>query len=108
MNSVPRLISDPDATARTLAAFAGTFGGLRLMPLPPLNASEDAGLFGTAAVPPAGGWFWGGLETESTPAVRRAGRLEPCDHSPEFAPVLEPALNTGIQALTVATLAWQR
>jgi hypothetical protein len=36
------------------------------------------------------------------------GRLDslPGNHSPHFAPVIEPTLTTGIQALTVAARAW--
>jgi hippurate hydrolase len=38
------------------------------------------------------------------------GRLDslPGNHSPYFAPVVEPTLTTGIQALTVAARTWLR
>jgi amidohydrolase len=108
IHSSPILVSDPDATARTVAAFTAAFGEQRLLPLPPLNSSEDVGVLGTAAGVPTVYWFWGGLDTESTLASLGAGQLDtlPINHSPEFAPVAEPTLSTGIQALVVAARAW--
>jgi len=106
--SAPLLVSDPDATARTVAAFSAAFGAERLLPLPPIAASEDAGALGAAAGAPTVYWFWGGLEAESTLAALRDGGLDtlPTNHSPEFAPVIEPTLSTGIQALVVAARTW--
>jgi amidohydrolase len=106
--SAPVLVSDPDATERTVAAFAAAFGTQRLLPLPLLNASEDAGVLGAAAGVPTVYWFWGGLETETTLAAMREGRIDtlPVNHSPEFAPVIEPTLSTGIQTLVTAARTW--
>jgi amidohydrolase len=108
IHSSPMLVSDPDATARTVAAFTAAFGEQRLLPLPPINGSEDVGVLGAAAGVPTVYWFWGGLDTESTLAALGAGKLDtlPINHSPEFAPVVEPTLSTGIQALVVAARAW--
>jgi amidohydrolase len=106
--SAPLLVSDPDATARTVAAFTDAFGPRRLLPLPQLAACEDVGALGAAAGVPTVYWFWGGLDTDSTLAALRDGRIDtlPSNHSPDFAPVIEPTLSTGIQALVVAARAW--
>ncbi|MHC5256455.1 amidohydrolase [Streptomyces sp. UC4497] len=106
--SVPALVSDPDATATTLAAFAGHFGEQRIIPMPPVNASEDVGVFGDAIGVPTVFWFWGGLDTETVVAALRDGKLDdlPANHSPHFAPEIEPTLSTGVEALTVAALTW--
>ncbi|WP_327654042.1 amidohydrolase [Streptomyces sp. NBC_00483] len=106
--SVPALVSDPDATATTLAAFAGHFGDQRIIPMPPVNASEDVGVFGDAIGVPTVFWFWGGLDTETVVAALRDGTLDdlPANHSPHFAPEIEPTLSTGVEALTVAALTW--
>lgn len=106
--SAPVLVSDPEATARTVAAFTAAFGPERVIPRPPIAASEDAGVLGEAAGVPTVYWFFGGLDTESTLAALRDGRLNtlPSNHSPEFAPVIEPTLSTGVQALVVAARAW--
>ncbi|MER5439919.1 amidohydrolase [Streptomyces sp. NPDC002790] len=106
--SVPALVSDPDATATTLAAFVGHFGEQRVFPLPPVSASEDVGVFGEAIGVPTVFWFWGGLDTGTALAALQAGKLDdlPANHSPHFAPVVEPTLSTGVEALTVAALTW--
>jgi hippurate hydrolase len=106
--SAPLLVSDPSATETTVAAFAGHFGAQRLLPMPVVNASEDVGVFGEAAGVPTVFWFWGGLEPETAMAALRDGRIDslPGNHSPRFAPVIEPTLSTGIQALAVAALTW--
>jgi amidohydrolase len=104
--SAPVLISDPAATATTLAAFEREFGAARLMPLPPLSASEDVGVFGDFLGVPTVFWFWGGVPSEVVEEALSRGQLPPMNHSPEFAPVIEPTLTTGVQALTTAALAW--
>ena len=106
--SAPLLVSDPAATQATVAAFADHFGEQCLLPMPVVSASEDIGVFGEAAGVPTVFWFWGGLEHQTALAALRDGRIDslPGNHSPQFAPVIEPTLSTGIQALTVAALTW--
>ncbi|WP_392676457.1 amidohydrolase [Streptomyces sp. LN785] len=106
--SAPLLVNDPDAASATFAAFTEEFGEQRLMPLPPVAASEDVGVFGEAADAPTVYWFWGGLDPEVFASAMAAGGIDslPSNHSPHFAPVVEPTLGTGVQALVVAALAW--
>ncbi|WP_031464810.1 amidohydrolase [Sciscionella sediminilitoris] len=107
--SAPVTINDPEAAARTVAAFTERFGGERVMPMPTITASEDVGVFGTAASIPTVFWFWGGLDPERVMTAFAQGRFEkdiPSNHSPEFAPVPEPTIVTGVQALTTAALTW--
>ena len=106
--STPLLVSDPVETETTVAAFTGYFGSQRLMPMPQVNASEDVGVFGEAAGVPTVFWFWGGLDTQTVLTAMAEGRLDslPGNHSPKFAPVIEPTLTTGVQALTVAARTW--
>lgn len=108
INSAPLLVSDPAATETTVAAFREHFGDRRLMPIPLVTASEDVGNFGAAAGVPTVFWFWGGLDTETVLGAMAEGRLDslPGNHSPYFAPVIEPTLTTGVQALTVAARTW--
>ena len=42
------------------------------------------------------------------PKAKAAGKLNelPVNHSPQFAPVLHPTLETGVEALVVGALAW--
>ncbi|MEY9850008.1 amidohydrolase [Streptacidiphilus sp. MAP5-3] len=106
--SVPALVSDPEATRTTIAAFTEHFGAARVLTMPQVNASEDVGVFGAAIEVPTVFWFWGGLDAEPTLAALQEGRLDelPGNHSPFFAPVVEPTLTTGVEALTIAALTW--
>ena len=107
-SGAPALVSDPQATAATVAAFAAHFGPQRLIPMPLVTASEDVGEFGTALGVPTVFWFWGGLEPEVVFAALAEGRIDqlPANHSAQFAPLLEPTLGTGVEALVVAALTW--
>ncbi|MEZ0070223.1 amidohydrolase [Streptacidiphilus sp. MAP12-20] len=106
--SAPALVSEPDATKATMAVFTEYFGAQRIQTMPLVNASEDVGVFGQAIAVPTVFWFWGGLETEPTLAALMEGRLDelPGNHSPFFAPVIEPTLSTGVEALVIAALTW--
>jgi amidohydrolase len=106
--SVPALVSEPEATKATIDAFTEHFGAERIQLMPQVNASEDVGVFGESLQIPTVFWFWGGLETESTLAAFREGRMDqlPGNHSPYFAPVIEPTLTTGVEALVIAALTW--
>jgi hippurate hydrolase len=89
-------------------AFATHFGDQRLMPMPLVTASEDVGVFGEAAGAPTVFWFWGGLDAGTVTAALHDGGIDslPGNHSPHFAPVIEPTLSTGIQTLVVAARTW--
>ena len=53
-------------------------------------------------------WFVGGTNPETYRKAKDAGRLNelPVNHSPLFAPVIHPTLQTGVEALVVASQAW--
>ena len=42
--------------------------------------------------------------------AKSQGRLQelPVNHSPQFAPVLHPTLQTGVEAMVVAAMAWNK
>jgi amidohydrolase len=106
--SVPALVSEPEATQATVAAFTEHFGEERIQQMPKVNASEDVGVFGETLQVPTVFWFWGGLEPQTTIAALREGRADelPGNHSPYFAPLIEPTLTTGVEALVIAALTW--
>ncbi|MEE1770963.1 amidohydrolase [Streptomyces sp. JV185] len=107
-SAAPALVSEPEATKTTVAAFTEHFGAQRIMPMPQVNASEDVGVFGEAIGVPTVFWFWGGLEPETVLTALAENRIDtlPSNHSPHFAPLVEPTLSTGVQALAVAALTW--
>jgi amidohydrolase len=108
-DSYPVLVNDQDATERTNAAFRAVFGPERVVDPGALTGSEDFGLFGTAAGVPSCYWLLGGGDAEAWLKAEAAGTIDrdiPSNHSPFFAPVIEPTLSTGVSALVVAALHW--
>jgi hippurate hydrolase len=97
---------------RISAAFAQRFGADRVFDLGPVTGSEDVGDFATASGAPCVYWLLGGADSRHfNGAATRAGivaavRDLPSNHSPLYAPVLQPTLATGIAALTTAVRAW--
>lgn len=105
MHTFPVTVVDDAAMQAIAAVFREHFGADRVLESPnPLAGSEDVGFFGTAAGVPTAFWFWGGYTLQRFEDAAAAGKPVPSNHSPEFAPVLEPTLSTGIEALTVAAL----
>ncbi|MBC9715772.1 amidohydrolase [Streptomyces sp. TRM66268-LWL] len=108
LDSFPALVSDPDSTEKTVAAFTAYFGQDRVHEMPPANASEDVGVFGDVLGVPTVFWFWGGLAQETAVKAFLEGNIDelPANHSPHFAPVIEPTLSTGVEALVIASMTW--
>jgi hippurate hydrolase len=108
--SFPVLVNDPAACAKLTERFnAGV--GLTLDP-GPVTGSEDVGLLATAAGVPCVYWFLGGSDPALFSGVTTIEEARvivdglPSNHSPLFAPVVEPTLRTGVAALTAAARAW--
>ena len=104
----PLTDNDPGVTDRVTAAFK-TFFGDRAVDLPQQSASEDFSDIPHALGAPYTYWGIGGIDAETYRAAEEAGRIAqdiPVNHSASFAPVVQPTLDTGTQALVVAALAW--
>lgn len=107
--TLPVVDNDAEATATVAAAFTEHFGPDRAMPGPVATGSEDFGHFGSRAGIPSVFWFVGVTDPE---LVRRAfengtfAEDVPYNHSPHFAPVQDPSIQTGIEALVTAALCW--
>lgn len=100
-------VNDEDANTRLTAAFRGYFGGERVLEAPLVTGSEDFGELGKAAGVPSVFWLVGGMEAEAVLDAIAGGTFErdiPSNHSPRFAPVLDPTLRTGVETLVVAAL----
>lgn len=100
--------NDPGATERVVSAFRRQFSEDRVHETKPTTASEDFGCFGAEWNVPSVFWFVGGADPDAYEQARQAARLSdiPTNHSPHFAPVIRPTLETGVIALVVASLAW--
>src|SRR5438093_9987976 len=105
----PLTDNDPDATKRTPAAFRSHFPSGTLFDLGHQTASEDFSDIPNAQGTPYTYWGIGGIGADKYARARAAGRVEqdiPVNHSEFFAPVIEPTLSTGTQALVIAALAY--
>jgi hippurate hydrolase len=83
--------------------------GDRHIELPLQTASEDFSDIPHALGVPYTYWGFGGVDPDAFRAAEEAGRVAqdiPVNHSPLFAPVLQPTLDTGTHALVAAALAW--
>ena len=100
--------NDPDATRRVVDAFRTHFSADRIRETKPTSASEDFGVFGAAWQTPSVFWFVGGTDPDTYAQARQSGRIReiPTNHHPAFAPVLHPTLETGVEAMVVASDAW--
>ncbi|WP_076262033.1 amidohydrolase [Intrasporangium flavum] len=104
----PPTVNDAATTERVRAAFAAHFGELATE-LPLQSASEDFSDLPTALGVPYTYWGIGGSDPDAYRAAVEAGTVAqdvPVNHSPFFAPVVQPTLDTGTSALVVAALAW--
>lgn len=104
----PATNNDPTVTGRVRAAFDDYFGD-RACDLPPQTASEDFSDIPNALTTPYSYWGIGGIDPDTYQAAAAAGRVSEdisVNHSRTFAPVIQPTLDTGTQALAVAALAW--
>jgi hippurate hydrolase len=105
----PVLTNDPATTARVTAAFEEWFGTDRVRDPGAITGSEDFGIFGDTIGVPYCYWIFGGTEPATYLAALEADRVDadiPSNHSPFFAPVIEPTVSTGVSALVVAALNW--
>ncbi|HEV7187947.1 MAG TPA: amidohydrolase [Blastococcus sp.] len=104
----PLTDNDAATTQRVAGAFADFFGE-QAQPVGQQSASEDFSDVPTALGVPYTYWFVGGVDADVYAAAEQAGRVAqdiPVNHSARFAPVIQPTLDTGTQALVVAALAW--
>lgn len=108
LSEFPLTRNDEDATRRVVAALEGHFGPRRVHEIEPATASEDFGLFGAAWDVPAVFWVIGGIDPEIYDVAVKAGTLDtlPANHAPDFAPVIDPTLRTGIEAMLAASGVW--
>ena len=108
LDHYPLNLNDAGATARVAEAFRRHFAAERVRETGPAPASEDFGSFGTEWHVPSVFWFVGGTDPDVYAKAKEAGRLNelPVNHSPLFAPVIHPTLQTGVEALVVAAQAW--
>jgi hippurate hydrolase len=107
LDSYPLTENDAVATAKVAAAFNAQFGD-KAHETGPASASEDFSIFGRSWKVPYVFWFVGGTDPKTYLEAIKNNQLNsiPSNHSPKFAPVINPTLKTGLQAMMIAAVAW--
>ena len=108
LDHYPLNLNDAEASKRVADAFRRHFSAERVRVTGPAPASEDFGSFGTEWHVPSVFWFVGGTDPDRYAQAKAAGRFNelPVNHSPLFAPVIHPTLETGVETLVVSARAW--
>jgi amidohydrolase len=103
MEGTKSVMNDPDVVAAVADVLKAALGD-RFRVSPPGTASEDFSEFGGAGVPSM--MFNIGIyDQERIDAARNGtGPPVPSNHSPLFAPVPKPTIETGVTAMTLAVL----
>lgn len=106
---LPVTDNTPEASARVRAALAEVLGEDAVREFEPEMGSEDFSELPNAWGIPYCYWGFGAFDAERWAAAEAKGTEGtdfPSNHSPHFAPVLQPTLDTGVRAMVTAALAW--
>ena len=80
-----------------MAAIGAELGEDRIVEVPQMMGSEDVGALADAIDVPLVSWFLGGFAA-TDPAEN------PANHTPQFAPLIEPTLTTSVRAALAGLL----
>ncbi len=103
-STYPLTDNDEDVTATIDESFKTYFGERHDSNIAGMTASEDFGTLGSAIDRPYCFWVFGGLDQKLFEEGAGEGNALPANHSPFFAPAVQPTLETGVDALVVAAL----
>ncbi|WP_308221713.1 amidohydrolase [Georgenia sp. EYE_87] len=105
----PVVANDAAALQRTLDAFGAWLGTENVLDPGAGAGSEDVGVLSTSSGAPLSYWLLGGTD----PSLFTTGDMSdpalltvPSNHSPRYAPVVEPTLGLGVTALVTAARTW--
>ena len=110
--SFPAVTNDVAAAERTHGALATQFGAGRVIVPGAVTGSEDVGMLATAAGAVCSFWLLGGADPALFAGAASAQEITgivatlPSNHSPFFAPVIQPTLTVGVAALVAAAREW--
>jgi hippurate hydrolase len=99
--SIPPVHNDPELTRRVVSSIESILGKEQMQVADPVMGGEDFGVFGRTADKRPICLFW--LGTVAPQKIAAVASL-PSLHSSRFAPVPEPAINTGVKAMTAAVM----
>jgi hippurate hydrolase len=101
----PALYNDPELTTRLVGALERSLGPDRLVQVDPVMGGEDFSFYGRVEPKIPIVLFWlGAVDPEKVKAAEESGAVLPSLHSSQFAPLPEPAIRTGVDAMTAVAL----
>lgn len=109
--SFPAVVNDAEACDQVRDLFTDKLG---LMVVDPgsVTGSEDVGLFAVESGAPCCYWLLGGADpklfadAKTFDEVAEILEEQPSNHSPHFAPIMEPTLANGVETLVTAAKHW--
>lgn len=110
--SFPAVVNDAQACDDLRQLFPAALPGVRVIDPGVVSGSEDVGILAIEAGAPCAYWLLGGAdpalfaEAKSLEDITRIVADLPSNHSPHFAPVPDPTLSVGINALVAAAKHW--
>lgn len=111
-DTFPPLVNDGPACARTRPALEAVVGPERVVDPGLVTGSEDVGLLATASGAPLVFWLLGGADprafagAETVEELVRRVEEQPSNHSPFYAPVIDPTIGIGVATLVAAARTW--
>jgi amidohydrolase len=106
--SAPAVVNDAQAVSGTWAALESVVGPGRVVDPGPVTGSEDVGVLAAEAPAPCVFWLLGGADPAAfadatdVDGIRRVMSGLPSNHSPAYAPVIQPTLRIGVDSLVAA------
>lgn len=102
----PSVYNDPELTVKVASILQSEFGDSRVREVPPAMAGEDFARYGRTDAHIPSMLFWlGAVDPDQFAAAQRDGKKLPALHSPLFAPLPKPAIETGVRAFSALTSA---
>lgn len=104
-DNVPATINDPALTKRVAESLTRAVGKDNVIRGKPIMASDDFSLFALQDPKPPTSMFWlGASDPAKWKEAQENGTQLPSPHSSMFAPVPEPAIRTGVKAMSSTVL----
>jgi len=101
----PATYNDPALTSRLAGAFKNWFSETNVQQVKPVMGGEDFSEYGRTADKIPICMFWlGAVKPELMQESEKTGKPLPSLHSSQFAPLPEPTIKTGVNAMTAAVL----
>ncbi|KAJ9616798.1 hypothetical protein H2200_000517 [Cladophialophora chaetospira] len=107
-SSFPLTVNDEKVVGKINKSFSAYFGDAHDPDAKNVLGSEDFSLLASSIDRPYCFWFFGGHDVEYYDGMVKKGEEHsiPVNHSPFFAPALQPTLTVGVDAMVVAALTY--